>query len=120
MKKLIRSFYFAFSGVFILLKTERNFKIHVIAFLTVVLAGFIFKITSTEWLMLLSISALVLSLEALNTTLEKLCDLYSKEQNQTIKTIKDIAAGSVLIAAIFSVIVGVIIFWKYVILVFFA
>jgi diacylglycerol kinase len=50
----------------------------------------------------------------LNTSIEKLCDLYSTEENDKIKIIKDIAAGAVLVASLFAGIVGVLIFWKYI------
>jgi diacylglycerol kinase len=79
----------------------------------VVLAGFYFSITISEWLIILSISALVLTLEALNSAIEKVCDLYSTETDSRIKLIKDIAAGAVLISAIFAAIIGIIVFGKY-------
>ncbi len=115
MNAFFRGFRFAFNGIAVLIKTGLNFKIQLIAFCFVCFAGFYFKITSTEWLMIMGVSALVLSLEALNTSIEKLCDLYSTEQNDKIKIIKDIAAGAVLIASFFAGIVGVLIFWKYII-----
>jgi diacylglycerol kinase len=114
MKGVLRGFGYAFNGISYLIRTGRNFKIQLIAFCIVCLAGFYFNITSFEWLMILGFSALVLSLEALNTSIEELCDLYSTQRNDKIKTIKDITAGAVLIASIFSAIVGVFIFWKYV------
>jgi len=114
MKVFFRAFGYAFSGIAVLLKTGLNFKIQLIAFCFVCFAGFYFNITTTEWLMILGVSALVLSLEALNTSIEKLCDLYSTEENDKIKKIKDVAAGAVLIAAFFAGIVGVLIFWEYI------
>ena len=113
MKKFIHSFGFAFSGIFQLLRTERNFAIQFSAVILVVLAGFYFSITISEWLIILSISALVLTLEALNSAIEKVCDLYSTETDSRIKLIKDIAAGAVLISAIFAAIIGIIVFGKY-------
>ena len=115
MKAFFRGFGYAFAGIGVLLKTGLNFKIQLIAFCFVCFAGFYFNITSTEWLIILGVSALVLSLEALNTSIENLCDLYSTEQNDKIKKIKDVAAGAVLIAAFFAGIFGVLIFWKYII-----
>ena len=115
MNAFFRGFGYAFAGIAVLLKTGLNFKIQLIAFCFVCFAGFYFNITSTEWLIILGVSALVLSLEALNTSIENLCDLYSTEQNDKIKKIKDVAAGAVLIAAFFAGIVGVLIFWKYII-----
>ena len=114
MKAFFRGFGYAFNGIAVLIKTGGNFKIQFLAFCLVSFAGIYFQITTTEWLIIFGFSALVLSLEALNTSIEKICDLYSKERNENIKTIKDIAAGAVLISSVFAAIVGVIIFWKYI------
>lgn len=114
MKNFLKGFLFALAGLRFLLKNERNFKVHIIAFILVLSVGYLFQITSTEWLVILLNSALVFSLEAINTAIEKLCDLYSKEENASIKTIKDIAAGAVLISALSAVVIGIIIFFPYV------
>lgn len=117
MKKnnLIKSFGFAFNGIFFLLRKERNFKIHITLLILAICSGYFFGISKIEWLAIFIISALVLSLEAINSTIEKLCDLYSTEQNNSIKQIKDIAAGAVLIASLFAIIVGLIIFLPYIV-----
>lgn len=113
MKAFVNSFKFALNGFYHLVKTERNFIIHLLAFLGAVVAGFYFKISLFDWLVVLVISALVLSLEMINSAIEKLCDLYSTENDIRIKIIKDIAAGAVLIASIFALVIAVIIFQKY-------
>lgn len=98
--RLIKSFGFAFQGIYYLMRKERNFQWHLAALVVVTVAGVYFTISCNEWLSILLISALVLSLEAVNTAIEKLCDLYSLEQNATIKVIKDISAGAVLLSLI--------------------
>jgi diacylglycerol kinase len=113
MNTFLRSLKYAIAGITQLLKTEQNFKLLILIEVFVVFIGFVLGITETEWLIILTLSALVISLEAMNSALEKLCDLYSKEENSQIKVIKDIAAGAVLISAIFALIIGVIIFTKY-------
>jgi diacylglycerol kinase len=113
MIKFLKGFGYAFAGIWQMLLHERNFKVHVLALIVVVSAGFYFHITANEWLILLLISALVLALETINSAIEKLCDLYTKETHPQIKLIKDIAAGAVLIAAIFAVVIAIIIFKKY-------
>jgi diacylglycerol kinase len=90
--------------------TERNFRIQFIFFLIVVGFGIYFKISNYEWLTIILISAFILSLELVNSAIEKLCDLYSPEYNSQIKWIKDVAAGAVLIASLSSIIVGGIVF----------
>ena len=113
MSAFFKSFVFAFRGIGTGFG-ERNFRFHLLAFLTVLAAGLYFKIEKYEWLIILGISALVLSLELVKTAIERLCDLYSKEQDERIKRIKDLAAGAVLIAAILAAIIGLIIFTPYI------
>lgn len=114
MKKLIRSFGYALDGIEELIRSDKNFKIHILALIIVISAAFYFNINSTEWLILLCISALVIAMEIVNSTIERVCDLISLEKDKRIKTIKDVSAGAVLIVSIFAVIIGVMIFWKYI------
>jgi diacylglycerol kinase len=113
MNGLLKSFRYAGNGILLALK-ERNFRIHILIFAMVIVLGFYFKITSSEWLVILLISALVLTLEMVNSSIERTCDLYSKENNDVIRKIKDIAAGAVLVSAVFAVVIGIIIFRKYI------
>lgn len=110
MKKLIKSFMHSFNGIRLLFKHERNAKIHLGASLGIVLMGFVFHINSNEWIALVLSIGLVLALEAINTALEKLSDVVMPQYDERIKEVKDIGAAAVLVAAIVSVIVGLIIF----------
>lgn len=112
---MVDSFKNAFRGLFLLLKSERNFQIHSIAFVSVLIIGIYFDIKRFEWVPILLISALVFGLEGLNTALEKLCDEVTEERNERIRNVKDIAAGSVLVAAVTALIIAVFIFYPYVI-----
>lgn len=89
---------------------SRNARIQLVIFFLVLVAGFIVDLNRFEWLWLLMASAIVLALEAMNTSIELLADVYTLEFNLKIKQVKDIAAGAVLIASIFAAIVGVLIF----------
>lgn len=111
---MLKSFRDAFNGIGILIRSERNFQIHLVAFILVIGAGFYFGITNGEFITILLVSALVFSLEAMNSSIEKLCDEVTEERKESIRKIKDVAAGAVLMAAILAAIVGVMIFWKYV------
>ena len=75
-----------------------------------ILLGFIFKISHTEWIGFCICIALVLSLELINTSIEKTIDLLHPDFNERAGEIKDMAAAAVLVAAIISVIIGLIIF----------
>ena len=74
------------------------------------IAGIFLKISTTEWLFIISCSALVLSIELINTAMEFLCDMVSKEIHPSIKIIKDLGAAAVLLIAAGSVIIGIMIF----------
>ena len=107
---LFKSFKHAFSGMVSFFEKDRNGKIHRLATLGVIIAGFYFKISNSEWAILLLCIALVLGFEMMNHSLEKLCDIIHIDQHPLIKTAKDISAGAVLWAAIISAIIGLLIF----------
>jgi diacylglycerol kinase len=110
---LPRSFGYAINGIKLSLK-QRNKKIQVACTFIAILLGFIFRISYGEWCAVLICTGLVLSLEMMNTALETLVDFVSPEHHEKAGKVKDIAAGSVLVAAVISAIVGVIIFGKYI------
>ena len=116
--KLIRSFAYAWQGIVHCYKKQLNFRIHLLVLLIVAIAAFVFEISSTEWLFIIASSALVLALELMNTAIEYLCDIITKDQHPSIKIIKDVAAASVLIAAAGSAATGIIIFLPKIILLF--
>lgn len=109
IKKFFKSFTYAFAGIRSAC-SERNFRFHLFAMVTVVFAGFLTKISAIEWTILFLTIAAVLSLEMMNSALERVVDLVTDEFHPLAKVAKDLAAGAVLTAAIFSVIIGLIIF----------
>ena len=111
--RALKPFRDAYNGIGILLRSERNFQIHLAAFVLAIGAGFYFDIRLKEFGTILLVSALVFSLEGINTAIEKLCDEVTEERKESIRVIKDISAAAVLIAAIFSIIIGIIIFLPY-------
>lgn len=116
-KKLINSFKYAFSGIFLSFKTERNMKIHFLVMFLVIVMGLLFKISTFEWIICILLFGLVISLELINTAIEKTVDLAMPKINENAKIAKDVSAGAVLISAICSAIIGLLIFipkifWK--------
>lgn len=107
---LIRSFQYAFEGIIAGLKTERNMMIHYSALGLVVVFGITLNISVTEWCVCLILCALVISLEMVNTAVEAVVDLVTRDQKRRAKLAKDTAAGAVLIAAITAAVIGGIIF----------
>jgi diacylglycerol kinase (ATP) len=104
------AFRYAFTGIWVLISTQRNAQIHLAIGALVVLAGLVFGIAQYEWLALVVTITLVLAAEAINTAIEAVVDLASPEYHALAKIAKDVGAGAVLICAIGSVAVGVIIF----------
>ena len=110
MKKRIRSFGYAGRGIRVVFGTEPNMKIHIVIALLVIICGFIFSISMTEWMICLLCIGLVFGMEMMNTAIENVVDLASPNLHPLAGKAKDIAAGAVLICAIVSVIVGLLIF----------
>jgi len=117
-RKAARSFRYATQGIIDLFHYENNARIHLFAAIAVVSAGFYFQLSRTEWALAIMQIALVWAAEAFNTALEKLADAVSPEYHPLIKSVKDLAAGGVLILAISAVIVGTLLFLPKVLLLF--
>ena len=110
---LYKSFGYAFEGIFAGIRGERNMKIHCFAAVCVIVAGVLFHISVTEWCICLVLFGLILSLELVNTAIEAVVDLVTKEKKPLAKIAKDTAAGAVLVSAIAAAIIGCIIFVPY-------
>ncbi|WP_343679511.1 diacylglycerol kinase [Chryseobacterium arthrosphaerae] len=111
---LHKSFLNAFRGVFAMIKTERNFQIELTAFFINLFLIFYFNLSGTDAALILLVSAAVLSAEIFNTAIEKICDLIQPDFDPRIGFIKDISAGAVILMTIAAVIIGVIIYPKYI------
>jgi diacylglycerol kinase len=106
---LLRSFGFALEGVSYLIRTQRSAQIEIVLGVVVTLVAAWLGISAIEWAVLVLAMALVLALEALNTAIELAVTLASPQRHPLAKAAKDVAAAMVLIAAVGSVIVGVIV-----------
>jgi diacylglycerol kinase len=106
----MKRFRYAIDGLISAIRSEANMRIHIVAAVLACIAGFYFNLASGEWIVIIICIVLVISFELINTAVEELCNMIHPEQHPVIKKIKDIAAGSVLVAAIGSVVVGLIIF----------
>lgn len=108
--KRIKSFKWAFKGLFDLFRNHPNAQIHLLAVLVVAAAGFCLGLSTVEWCLVLLCMVLVIGMEAMNTALEYLTDLVSPAHHPLAGKAKDVAAGAVLICAIGAVVVAAIIF----------
>ncbi len=112
--KFFRSVRYALKGLKVMVYSENNARIHLLATSVVVILGFYLNITKKDWVSLMICIVLVWVTEAINTAFEKTVDMVSPEYRKIAGEIKDLAAGAVLISAVFSVIVGIMIFKEYV------
>lgn len=106
----LKSIGFAFHGARKLITTEHSVMVQFSIAVLLVFAGFYFGISQTEWLFQTLAIGLVLSIEGLNTAVEKVADFIHPEFNERIGFIKDIAAGAVFFAALTAISIGLIIY----------
>lgn len=105
---------FAVQGIKIATKYNRNIKIHFIIAILAVILSFFFDLTNPEKAIVAMIILLVISAEMINTAIEEVIDLVTKDYREEAKYAKDVSAGMVLIVSTGSVIVGLLIFLPYV------
>lgn len=110
MKKFLMSFYYAGKGILSAFKSEFNMKIHMLMMILVVIGGFVFKVSISEWCALIICIMAVISAEIFNTAIETAINLVNPGKNELAGRAKDLAAGAVLVTAIGSFFVGLIIF----------
>ena len=112
MKHQIKSFSYAFKGIWYCITHEGHFRFHLVATAYVVFFGIRFyDFSAAQWGVLAVLIALVLSMEILNTSIERLCDKVKKSYDDLIKIAKDVAAGAVLFSAVTAIIVAVVFYW---------
>jgi diacylglycerol kinase (ATP) len=105
-----KSMGFAFKGAIKLITTEHSVMVQSSIAVILIIAGIYFDISKTEWLFQTLAIGLVLSIEGLNTAVEKVADFIHPEFHERIGFIKDIAAGSVFFAAMTALAIGCIIY----------
>jgi diacylglycerol kinase len=106
----VRSFSFAGQGVWHVVRTQRNMRVHLLAAAAAVAAGMVLRISAVDWACVLAAIGLVLTAEALNTVVEALVDLCTDEFQPLAKIAKDAAAGAVLISSAAALGVGLTVF----------
>jgi diacylglycerol kinase (ATP) len=105
-----KSMGFALKGAIKLITTEHSVMVQFSIGILLIFAGFYFNITPTEWMFQTLAIGLVLSIEGLNTAVEKVADFIHPEYHEKIGFIKDIAAGAVFFAAMTAIAIGLLIY----------
>ena len=110
LKSRLKSFGYALTGWWFVIRTQRNAWIHMVVSIAVILMSFILHISASNWALILLAIAMVWIAEFLNTALEAVVDLATNHQHHELARVgKDVGAAAVLIAAVSSVIIGLLI-----------
>ena len=105
--KLIRSFGFAFEGLRLAVIVDQNVRLHIVVGISVLVASILLKVTKIELLFVVFAIFFVLITEMMNTSIEEMTNLISKEHSEEARIAKDVAAGAVLLSALFAIVVGI-------------
>ncbi|MGB8001757.1 MAG: diacylglycerol kinase family protein [Anaerobacillus sp.] len=112
LSRFLHSFQYASYGFRYLIRNEQNFLFHLIAGGFVLLAGVLLDLSIIKITILLTVIGTMLSLEALNTGIERTIDLITEEEHPIAKVAKDVSAAAVFLFAIISVIIGILLFFE--------
>lgn len=110
LSRLFSGFQYAFNGIAYMLQTQKSARIHIVAALLVLVAGFWLGLSPAEWLFIFFAIGLVISAELFNTAIEKVTDIVEPNENPSAGRVKDLGAGGVLVTSITAAIIGLIIF----------
>ena len=110
LRALLRSFRFACAGLWVCVRVEQNFRLHLVIAAYVLFFARFYELTGGAWATLLISIGFVLTAEAFNTALERAVDFASEDAHPLARAAKDAAAAAVLLSALTAVAVGVCLF----------
>lgn len=114
IRQVVKKFSFAWDGLTAAYRLEQSFRIQLAVSGVIVFAGSLLGLTQIEWLFLITAIGVVLSLELLNTMIEKMLDLLHPARHDSVKLIKDVSAAAVLISSLAAAIVGLLVFARHI------
>lgn len=109
--KILNSFKYAFQGLWYCICTQRNFRFHIVAALSVLIVSLFYGFDRFERICLAFAILFVLICEMINTAIESAIDMHGGEYNINAKIAKDVAAGAVVLSAVLAVIIAFSLFW---------
>jgi diacylglycerol kinase len=113
VKRLLKSFRYAWRGFWYVIRTEQNVRLHVVAVFVVIFLMVYFQVSLWQAVILVLVMTLVLTLELINTIFEKMVDVLQPRMHHYVGVIKDVMAAAVLVSSIGAVIIGILIFAPY-------
>ncbi len=115
VRRLLKSFVYAFRGLIKTFREEQNLRIQTTIAVIVMIAAWYFHISKAEWLIIILTIGIVILAEIINTAIELATDVLKPRIDGYVKMIKDVMAAAVMTSAIIAVIIGIIVFWPYLI-----
>ena len=112
---LLQSFKFAMAGIKIAVRENRNMKIHILIAILVVGFAYFLQMSRIEIVIISLVILLVLSAEMINSAIEEVINLVTKDYRQEARIAKDVSAGMVLVISIGSIAIGLLIFLPHII-----
>jgi len=112
-RRFVKSFKYAFEGVHYAFKNDQNLLVHLIVAFIVINISIALRVTPSQMAILGLTMMMVITAEMINSAIEKMVDLITKEHRQEAKIAKDVAAGMVLVTALAAAIIGTLIFFPY-------
>lgn len=113
-RTLFQSFKYASEGIYFAFKYNQNIRIHFVIAVLVVILSIFFKISAFEMGILGIMILLVISTEMINTSIEEMANLITRDHKMEAKIAKDVAAGMVLLTSVGAVVVGILVFLPHV------
>ena len=115
-RRHIKSFHYAFEGIEYVIKTQANFRVHIIIAMIVCIMAYLLDFSLVEWSVLMLTITFILCLEMVNTVFEVVVDHLWQEEHPKAKIIKDVAAGIVLVGASGAALIGILLFIPHLVL----
>jgi len=109
-KRFLKSFKYSLQGLKYAYMNEQSMFIHTIVTILAIIMGLVFKISSLEWIITISLLSLTASLELLNTAIEALCDMITKEYHPLAKIAKDTGSAAVFLTSMVGLVAALIIY----------
>ncbi len=100
----------AFNGLTYSLKSQPNYKIHLVLSVLALIGGIVFHISYIEFLIIVIMISVGLTIETINTAIEQTTDAIDLKWREDIKLAKDLSAAAMLIFALGALVVAGIIF----------
>lgn len=113
LRDFAKSISHAWQGLVLAFRTERSFRVQTVVAVGVIIVVFVIPFRSIERALLLLATATVLVLELVNSMVERLIDLVKPRMHAYVRDIKDLMAAAVLLASVFSLLLGILILWPY-------